>query len=193
MIEPIPGFLSPFFKNPDGISKETDNKSLKNQAESFYAWYLSVRKHSYPSDGYQGLQYIMRMGQLSTPTNSESQEAISELNALAEDLDEGRKSLGQIPYEIGRIVDRLIEKNSKNKFVKQVTHIEMIITSETEGSSEDLHKLIDTLVQKTIAEMSPIKTEQFCRSLEQVSSKNIKELKDHIHMLIEQDRPDQAP
>ena len=188
MIEKIHDSQWPSFRPRGENSEGSIKEQLAKQAESFYGWYLSVRKSSYPPEGYQGLQYLMQMGKHNTPSETEALEALHGLTSLLEDLEGGMKTIDQIPPEIVHIVDKLIEKNPKSRLVKQVTQIEIAVNLGQSEALEDLQELMDKLIKKITPEMPNIKAEALSRTLDEMlktPSPNLKNLKNRIIQLID--------
>lgn len=187
MIDQINESQWPSYRPPMGQTEGSASEQLGKQAESFYAWYLLMRRESYPSDGYQGLQHIMQMCKHGTPTDGEAQEALEKLMDLSDALDGGAKTVDQIPYEISLIIDRLTENNPKSRLIKQATQIEMSVNLGNGEAPEELGELMHQLVDKITPEMPKIKAESLSRTLDEALSQpspDLKGLKDRISHLI---------
>lgn len=188
MIDQIHESEWPAFMPQAEPTKGSAKEQLAKQAESFYGWYLSVRKESYPPEGYQGLQHIMQICKKSTLSEHEALEALRGLKELIEDLDGGPKTIDQIPTEIFHIVDRLTRHNPKSRLVKQATQVEIAVNLGESHTPRELYQLMDKLIEKVTPEMPMIKAEAICRTLDEVlgaPSPNLKDLKDRISRLVD--------
>ena len=188
MIEKIQDSQWPSFRPMGKSSKRSIKEQLAKQAESFYGWYLSIRKTSSPPEGYHALQYIMQMSKHNTPSETEALEALNDLNSLLEDLDGGVKTIDQIPPEIVHIIDKLIENNPKSRLIKQVTQIEIAVNSGQSKGLESFQALLKNLIEKVTPEMPNIKAEALNCVLDEMlktPSLNFKHLKDRIIQLID--------
>ena len=86
MIDQIHESEWPAFMPQAEPTKGSAKEQLAKQAESFYGWYLSVRKESYPPEGYQGLQHIMQICKKNTLSEHEALEALRGLKELIEKI-----------------------------------------------------------------------------------------------------------
>lgn len=185
-IDPIPDHQMPGM-TPKASASAQEKQSFQAHAEAFYSWYQSIRQPTFPIEGFQGLQYIMQIGEKKTATEEEKRIASEELKTLMEDLDGGRKTLDQIPYEIERIVDHLIENNPKSHLVMQATQVEIAVNLSQLETSEDLNEMMQTLLQKINPEMSNIQAEAISRALQEGLNQqevDIKGLKGRIFSLL---------
>lgn len=165
MIGRIPDSHMPPFTAQVTHEQGSNMESLKNQSEQFYSWYLSVRPQSTSSEGAEGLLYIMQMGTQGTPTDEEAQKAFKELNTLLEDLNGGPVTLDQIPEEVKRVVDNLIEHNPKSKLVKTVMEIEIHMKDPT----PEFKEMMEALIKKASSDMSHFEIEAMNRKLSGIS------------------------
>lgn len=185
-IDPIPDYQMPGI-TPKASASTQGKQSLQNQAEAFYSWYQSIRQPTFPTEGFQGLQYIMQIGEKGTATEKEASIANEELKNLMEDLDSGKKTLDKIPYEIERIVDHLIENNPKSRVVMQATQIEIAVNLAQLETPEDLTEMMQTLLQKVNPEMSNIQAAAISHALQEVINQqevDVKGLKGKIFSLL---------
>ncbi len=185
-IDPIPDYQMPGM-TPKASASAQEKHSFQGQAEAFYSWYQSIRQPTFPSEGFRGLQYIMQIGEKGTATTEEASAASEELKALMDDIDCGRKTLDQIPYEIERIVDHLTESNPKSRIVMQATQIEIAVNLSQLESPEDLNEMMESLLQKVNPEMSNIQAEAISHALQEGLNQqdiDIKDLKTKIFSLL---------
>ncbi|QVL58253.1 MAG: hypothetical protein KFB93_04010 [Simkaniaceae bacterium] len=165
-IDPIPDYQMPG-TTPKATVSSAGQQTFQAQAEAFYSWYQSIRQPTSPSDGYRGLQYIMQIGEKGTATQEEGNLACEELKALMEDLDGGRKTLDQIPYEIGRIVDHLTETNPKSRIVMQATQVEIAVNLSQLDNPDEFRDMMKSLLQKVNPEMPNIQAEAISHALQE--------------------------
>ncbi|MEM8727782.1 MAG: hypothetical protein AAGE99_03635 [Chlamydiota bacterium] len=165
-IDPIPDYQMPGM-TPKASASAQEKQSFQGQAEAFYSWYQSIRQPTFPAAGFQGLQYIMQIGEKKTATDREATVAGEELKTLMDDIDCGKKTLDQIPYEIERIVDHLTENNPKSHIVMQATQIEIGINLSQLEITGDVAALVEPLLQKINPEMSNIQAEAISRALQE--------------------------
>ena len=175
------------FKPSTVVSKESGIKQLYEQLENFFSWYLFIRKTSSPSEGYQDLQYIMQMSKHGTLSQSEIQSALHALAFLEESLYEGTKTISQIPEEIARILNRLIEK-PKNRLVKQITQIEMLVHSKMDTDNPSSQAMVNQIIDKLKKQITPntpdIKAKEISRVLDKaLQSKSKKQEFDLKHLI----------
>ena len=172
---------------PKGLPLICKNESFQSQAEAFYSWYQSIRQPAFPMEGFQRLQYIMQIGEKATATEEEGNIASEQLSLLIDDLDGGKKTLDQIPYEIEKIVNHLIENNPKSRIVMQATQIEIALNLSLVEHPEDLSEVMDILLEKVNQEMPIIQAKAISYALEQGLNEekmNSKELKEKILPLL---------
>lgn len=184
--DPIPDNQMPGM-TPKASASSCEKESFRGQAEAFYSWYQSIRQETFPVEGFQRLQCIMQIGKHGTATHEEASTACIELKALMEDLEDGKKTLGQIPYEIERIVGRLVEKNPKSRIVMQATQIEIAANLAPLETHDDLIDAMRNLLKKVNPEMSNIQAEAISHILQEGFSQqeiDIKELKGKISSLL---------
>ena len=184
--DPIPDYHMPGV-TPKATSSSSEHQSFASEAEAFYSWYQSIRRPTSPAEGYQGLQYIMQIGQQGTATVEEASTASKELNNLMEDLDGGKKTLDQIPYEVGRIVDRLTEDNPKSRIVMQATKIEIAVNLSELEAPDAFKEMMHTLLEKVSPEMPNIQAEAISHTLQeglQEKPLNVNDLKIRVFSLL---------
>ncbi|MDN3509461.1 MAG: hypothetical protein P0S93_05580, partial [Candidatus Neptunochlamydia sp.] len=185
-IDPIPDYQMPGM-TPKASASAREKQSFQGQAEAFYSWYQSIRQPTFPTEGFRGLQYIMQIGEKETATEEEASAANEELKTLMDDIDCGKKTLDQIPYEIERIVDHLTENNPKSRIVMQATQIEIAVNLSQLGTAEDLNEMMESLLQKVNPKMSNIQAEAISHTLQEGFNQqevDIKELKGKISSLL---------
>ena len=186
IIDPIPDYQMPGV-TPKASTSSSEHQSFASEAEAFYSWYQSIRRPTSPAEGYQGLQYIMQIGKLGTATKEEASTASKGLNSLMEDLDGGRKTLDQIPYEVGRIVDRLTENNPKSRIVKQATQIEIAVNLSELETPDEFKEMMHTLLEKISPEMPNIQAEAISHILQESLKQktlNVNDLKTRVFSLL---------
>jgi|GEM_PF-4766003 len=155
-------------------------KDLAELAESFYSWYLFVRKTSSP-DGDRSLQYIIQMCKRNTPTKFEATEAIKAFSSLLEELDGGVKTMDQIAPTLSHVVDNLIEMNPKSRLIKQTSQIIEIATSlEQNREVEMFQHLIKNLIEHLTPQMTNIKAEGISRILKRIESHSLPHNPTHL-------------
>ena len=185
-IDPIPDYQMPGI-TPKASASTSEQQSFQSEAEAFYSWYQSIRQPTSPTEGYRGLQYIMQIGEKETATEKEASTASEELKELMEDLDGGRKTLDQIPYEIERIVDHLTENNPKSRIIMQATQIEIAVNLSQLEAPEDFKDIMQALLQKINPEMPNIQAEAISHALQEGLSQrkvDMKDLKGKIFSLL---------
>ncbi|MDJ0651544.1 MAG: hypothetical protein QNJ27_00805 [Simkaniaceae bacterium] len=185
-IDPVPDYQMPGI-TPKASASARETQSFQGQAEAFYSWYQSIRQPTFPTEGFRGLQYIMQIGEKGTATAAEASAASEELKDLMEEIDCGKKTLDQIPYEIERIVDHLTENNPKSCVVMQATQIEIAVNLSQLETPEDLGEMMGSLLQRVNPEMSNIQAAAISHVLQEgLNQKDIdsKELKGKIFSLL---------
>jgi len=165
----------------DKHSKDSVNKQLKKKATLLFERYFCV----FPTEGSQGLHYLMQMGEYDTPSESEALEALRSLSALEYALDGEGTRADEIPSKIMGIVNKLIEKNPKNRLIFQATQIEIAINLEKPGALIELKEPIEKLYQVVTHEMPNIQAEVLCGILREVPSSEVKGLADRISQILD--------
>lgn len=185
-IDPIPDYQMPGM-TPKASASQVEQKSFQTEAEAFYLWYQSVRQPTSPTEGYKGLQYIMQIGEKGTATKEEAITASKELRALMDDLEGGKKTLDQIPYEIEKIVDHLIENNPRNRIVMQATQIEIAVNLSKLETPDEFKEMMQSLLKKVNPEMPNIQAEAISHILKEglkSQDMNMKDLKGKLFPLL---------
>ncbi len=164
-IHPIPDSEMPG-TTPKASASNAENEAFGEKAEAFYSWYQSIRQPNSPSEGYHGLQYIMNISEQETATQEEGTLAAEKLNQLMEEIDGGSKTLDKIPHEVEKIVDGLTNHNPKSRVVMQATKIQIAVNLSESDTSEEVHRVINSLLGRVTKEMPPIKAEEISRTLQ---------------------------
>ena len=165
-IRPVPDSNMPGITPKAGASN-TEVEAFGDQAEAFYTWYQSIRQIGFPREGYHALQYIMKISEQGTATEEEKTGASAKLSLLMESIDEGSKTLDQIPHELDKIVDGLTNHNAKSRVVMQATKIQIDFNLSNLETPQELEETIDALLERVNPDMSSIQAEKISRTLQE--------------------------
>lgn len=165
---------------PKAGASSTKVESFGDQAVAFYSWYQSIRQKGFPQEGYHALQYIMKISEQGTATQEEKTNASEKLSLLMEAIEEGSKTLDQIPHELDKIVDGLTNHNAKNRVVMQATKIQISFNLSGLEAPHEFEEVINTLLGRVNPEMPSIQAEKISRTLQEAldqpeDSKGLKE------------------
>lgn len=144
--------------------------SLYHESSSFYSWYQWNRKISDTEEGFHHLQIIMQIARKGGLTKDEEATALARLKELREDLEDVKKTIDQIPFELGLILEELVENNSTSKVIHHATKIEMKLIHH--GAADEkvalINQKLETLVDKVIASYTPMQAEEVSRQLRDI-------------------------
>ena len=176
----IPGMLSLYDREPQ------DLKTLGNQVEALYAWYLFIKDQGFPNEGFDALQFMMKIASQGTATPEEERRAIERLSDLMEAIEGGSTCRNQIPFELESIVDGLVSRNPKSRAVMLATKIQLALSRGNLMLNTHLHDAIRNLLKSIQEVMTPIEAEGLSRSLQEVIDQpdKIPDLKDRMFTLL---------
>jgi len=180
--------LNPLFKSH--INKTGSlGEELFEECSSFFAWYEWVRKQNDPPEGIRDLLTIMLIAQYQTLTAEQEKDATQKIQDLREALGDGTRRFDQIPHDINKILDRLIEESPRSRLIYYAMQVEIAMRQTNTTPSDELVILMEEMMTRVRKYMPTIQAEAICHRLEifletSLSEKDIEDLKNHLWTLI---------